>query len=105
MVVRHTPVISELRLFESDAPGHMAPFDACCSVVWETPTVAWVRMLHGRLTLRMAQQLLDFFVERGVKTLRATRADGRILPGGKARDDGTFEIDVQALAARRARKR
>ena len=105
MVVRHTLVASELRLFESDDPGPTDPFDACCNLVWQSPTVVWVRMLHGRMTLRLAQQLLDFVVAHGVKTLRATRAEGRILPGGKLLKDGTFEIDVQALAARRARKR
>jgi hypothetical protein len=99
-VIRHSPTLSELRFFEAANPPPMAPFDACCLVVWETERVIWLRMLHGRLTRKLMRELLAWLVERGVDVVRSHRATGHVLPLGVERSDGSWETRVADLAAR-----
>lgn len=99
-MIRHTPTLSELRFFEAANPPPMAPFDACCLVVWETERVIWLRMLHGRLTRKLMRELLAWLVERRVDVVRSHRATGHVLPLAVERPDGTWETKVADLAAR-----
>lgn len=94
MTIRHTPLVSELRLFEADAPPQQATYDACCNVVWESDRVIWLRMLRGRLTLKLLRELVDWLDAQGIVTIRAQRAPRRLLPLATRREDGSYEVRV-----------
>lgn len=102
-MIRHTPTLSELRFFEADDPPPMAPFDACCNVIWESERVVWVRMMHGRMSPKLLRELIAWLHERGVQILRAHRAPHRLLPMAVRRPDGSYELDVAAALARAAK--
>lgn len=99
-MIRHALTISELRIFEADDPAPMAEYDASCLVVWETPTVIWLRMLRGGLSRKMLRSLLAWLVAQRIEVVKAHRAAGHVLPLAKAQPDGSFSVSVPELARR-----
>lgn len=99
-MIEHSLTVSELRMFSAARPDPAADFDASCMLIWQTPTVVWVRLLKGALTRALMAELLQWLQAQGVHTVLARRVDGRVLPMGRKRADGTYEIDLPALAAR-----
>ena len=93
-MIRHAITTSELRLFESDDPAPMAPYDACCILVWETDRTVWLRMLHGSLSMRLLRQLINWLAAHGVETVRAHRAPRRLMPLAAQREDGSYELRI-----------
>ena len=89
-------------MFNSDAPGPYEPYDAIATVLWEAdPHTIWLQGFHGKVGLRILWQLHAWFVEQGITTVKAHRADGHVLPGGVLGPDGGAPVDVAALGRRR----
>ena len=99
-MIRHEVQISTIRFYNTDSDDPFAPYDAICSLAWETPSTVWVKGLHGDLTRKTMKDLLKFFIDNGVHTLKAHRATGRTLPGLTVRDGTYAEVDVADLARR-----
>jgi hypothetical protein len=96
-MIRHTVQFSSLRFYESDTPTQFEPYAAICSITWETPTIIWITGLHGTLTRKMLRQLVQFFFEHNIATVKAHRADSRALPFVTYRTEYHVEIDVSKI--------
>lgn len=99
-MIRHSRTVSELRFFESDDPAPMAQFDACCLLIWDSPTVIQLRMLHGALSRKLLRELVDWLDAARIEYVRARRADGRLLPLGVMQPDGSYVVEVARLVER-----
>jgi hypothetical protein len=99
-MIRHAVTLSELRFFDADEPAPMAPFDACCLVMWESERVVWLRMMHGRMSRKLIRQLVAWMADHGVELVCAHRAQGHVLPLARQREDGHgLEVRVADLVA------
>ena len=103
-MIRHTPTLSELRLFEAASPAPMAEYDAACLLLWETPQVVWIRMLKGHVSRKLLRELLQWLLDNQVHTVRAHRAAGHVLPLSVLQADGAFSVSVADLATRFLRR-
>jgi hypothetical protein len=99
-MIRHEVQISTIRFYNEPTDDPFAQYDAICSLVWETPTVLWIKGLHGDLTRKTLRDLLSFLVENGIQTVKAHRSAGRTLPGLKTRNGQFAEVSVTDLANR-----
>ena len=99
-MIRHALTVSELRIFDAEDPAPMAEYDASCLVVWETPSVIWLRMLRGGLSRKMLRSLLTWLVEQRIEVVKAHRAHGHVLPLARVQPDGSFAVAVPELAGR-----
>lgn len=93
-MIRYTETTGELRFFDDDDAPHMARFDASCVVLWEQPTVVWIRMLStnagSSVTRKMLRDLVDWLVEHRVEMVRSRRGMGHLLPLARLQPDGSF---------------
>ena len=99
-MIRDEPLTSTVRFYNNDDADKFADFDAVCTLVWESPTVVWVKGLHGEMNLKLIKQFADYLNSRGVKTLKAFRADNRRLPFTTNRDGNMVEMDVEKALRR-----
>lgn len=98
-MIRHQIVTSRLRFHLDPNAPEMAPYDATCGLMWESPTVIWIEGLHGNMPRPLLRDLVQFCLDHGIQTIKAHREPGRRLPFGRERGDHT-EIAIQDAAAR-----
>lgn len=91
------------RFYDCDEPDDLAPYEASCVLEWSGPREVWIKGMTGRLTRRTVREFVNLLVSLAVRTVVARRAEGHVLPGGVASEDGTVRIDVGQLADRFAR--
>lgn len=103
-MIRHEPLTAALRFYERDSDLPTPPYDAICTVVWETRNTIWIRGLHGEMSRKLLRELLEWFIDNGVCTVRAHRDSAHSLPFARTQDDGSFAIDVADLIDRFARR-
>lgn len=91
---------STLRFYEAESGDPFQPYDAVCTVIWESPSVVLIRALHGRFTVPLMRDLCRFLLDNHVQTVRAMRDGSRRLPMGEVQPDGHTLIDVAEFAER-----
>lgn len=63
-------------------------------------TVAWIKILTGKLRPLHLRQLTDTLSDLGIKEVLATRTDGHTLPCAHVDDEGNFRVSVERLVQR-----
>jgi hypothetical protein len=97
-VIVHTLTFSELRFFKGEwAEG--VEYDASCVVMWESPTIVWLRLLQGTLTRKMLRELLDWLISNGIEEVKANRGGKHSLPLS-VKKDSYYSLVVKELAAK-----
>lgn len=81
---------------EYSASG-MPPFQAVCTLEWESQRVAWAHALLGVASRVVLRELVAELDARGVEVLRANRAEGHCLPRAVLLPDGTYEMRIADL--------
>lgn len=84
---------------EADAPL-MADYQMVCTIQLTSDTEAWVHGMLGVSNRRIWRAIVAELLRRGVHTLYAKRAPGRVLPRGETMPDGSLRIDLRALDRR-----
>lgn len=101
---RYAPRTAEMRLFESDNPDAMAPFDAFASIIWIRPNVVGIYGMRGKVTRQTVWELLRSLYAKGARVIYAERAPGKRLPFGEQVEggdfDGMFRIDINKFVKR-----
>lgn len=95
---------SVLRLYRVESDDAMPPIDAVCTLEWEDAATVWCWAFKGDLTRGMLRELVDWFLEHGIVTVKAHRDSAHSLPFGELQPDGSRHINVPRLAARVARR-
>jgi hypothetical protein len=99
-MIRHEVQVSSIRFYNTETDDPYAPYDAICSLTWESPSVIWIKGLHGELTRKTLRDLLGFLTTNNIQTVKAHRATGRTLPGLTVREGSFAEVSVSDLAKR-----
>lgn len=96
-MIRHSLLTSQLRFFNEETPDPFAPYDAICTISWETPAIVWLIGLHGTLTRGLFREMLKYFYDAKVKTIKAYRAPGHRLPFATSIGENLYSIDVEKV--------
>lgn len=99
-MIRDEPLTSTVRFYDNDDAGLFDDFDAVCTLFWETPETVWVKGLHGTLNMKLMRQLISYLHSKGVKTIKAYRAENRKLPFTSNRSGNLVDIDVHNIIKR-----
>lgn len=91
---------SVARMSAEYSASETPPFQAVCTLEWETPSVVWVHGLLGLGNRRLWREFVAELDGRGVEFLRATRAEGHRLPRAVLLADGSYQMRVADLKAR-----
>lgn len=73
-------------------------YDGICTIRWDPPETCWVSALKAeregprRINRRVWRQFIEALMAEGVRYVRATRAEGRIIPRAEKLPDGSFQI-------------
>lgn len=91
--------IDEVRMSIRGAGASDKPaYETACNFIWETPTSLTISMLNGETPRVLLRELLEKLDELGVKTVHASRAEGRLMPrlfqktGHRADDMYTMDV-------------
>jgi hypothetical protein len=102
-MIRHELQISQIRFYNIESDDPFFPFDAICSLVWETKDTVWVKGFHGKLSRQTLREFLQFLIDNDIKTVKAFRSVQKTLPGIIFRKDNFTELSVDDLARKYAR--
>ena len=94
---------SILRLYRVESDAAMPPIDATSTLELEGETTVWLWAFKGELTRGMLRELVDWFLEHGIVTVKAHRDSAHRLPFVVLQPDGSRHIDVAKLIDRVAR--
>jgi len=94
-MIRHSTLTSQIRFFKEPTTDPFAPYDAICTLTWESADTVWLVGLHGDFNRKFVRELLSFLHDRGVTTVKAFRAPGHGLPFAEYQGDNLFVIDIQ----------
>ncbi|KQP12470.1 hypothetical protein [Pseudorhodoferax sp. Leaf267] len=76
------------RFYLQDDAAPMSDYQLVCTLNWESPNVVWVHGLMGRGSRKLWRDFAAKLHEVGVEQIRATRAEGRVLPRARPHPDG-----------------
>lgn len=77
----------------------MMQYDAICTIVWETQKTIWIKGLHGTLSRKLLRELVKFFIDNSITTVKAHRAGGHSIPF-MAKIDDHMELSVDDVASK-----
>lgn len=91
---------SVVRFYSEPDPKPMADYHAVCTLWWESAAVVWMHGLKGNGTRALWREFVQALADRGVRTIKATRAAGRILPRARQMPEGHYEMQIADLLTR-----
>ena len=86
-MIRHELTSSTLRFYEVESDNPFQQYDAICTLIWEAKDIIWIKGLHGILSRKLLRELVKFFVDNSIITVKAHRADGHSIPFMSKIDD------------------
>ena len=104
-MIREEKTITTVRFYHTESDDPYLPYDAVCTVVWESPDVVWIKAMNGKLTRKLMCDFVVYLYDQGVKTIKSTRGDGKTVPFVTLKDGNYFEIDVEKAMERIAKRR
>ncbi len=100
-MIHHEVQVSILRMFENEnAVVGDDPYDAIMTLVWLDKHTVYAKGLHGKLSRKLAFELVRKLISMGVNVVKAHRAEGHSLPGAVLIAENEYELDLHALAVR-----
>jgi hypothetical protein len=100
-VIQHDVTTSVVRFYKDDNAKWGDPYDAVCTLLWESDTVVEAIAFHGNVTHKMYTEFLRWMVDNGIEELKASRHGNHLVPGGVVDSGGMVHMDVKSLANRR----
>jgi hypothetical protein len=82
---------------ENDMPL-MADFQLVCTV--QQSEEVWIHGMLGESSRVIWRAIAGALIDRGIRFVRARRAQGRILPRGETMEDGSLRVDLYQLIQR-----
>lgn len=95
-MIRHFLELTSLRFYEKQSDDPFEPYDAVCTILWESQTVIWVRGLNGPMSRKLLREFLHWLVKNNITKIKAHRHENRSLPAGRRVGDH-IEILVSDL--------
>lgn len=95
-MIRHEPISSIVRFYPEESDDPLAPYTASCMLVWETPTIIWIKGLSGTLNIALLRDFAKFLLDNKIETIRTFRASNHTLPLVTTVNGNYCEIDVAA---------
>lgn len=93
-MLRYEPAVGILRFYPEDTDPNDpdAPYEASCTVIWESPGVIWLKGLSGRFTRKHLVSIIKFGLENNIHLVKSYRNSGK-LPFMTSSDGRYCEID------------
>lgn len=98
-MIRIETLISTVRFYDGEPSDPFAPFVGVATISWESPSVVWVRAMHGSFGRRQLRDLVEYLSSSGVTTVKAFRDPAKRLPFGVQVGDHV-EMDVAEAVKR-----
>lgn len=93
-MIRHDELVSHLRFYSSESSEEYPPYDAICTLVWESSTVIWVKGLQGKMTLKLWKEFAQWLIDRKIKLVKLERAEKHTMPFASLKDGNYYEVEV-----------
>jgi hypothetical protein len=85
-MIRHEWLLTTIRFYSHETTDPFQPYDAICTLTWETPTVVWIQGLKGTMQPQHWVDLHDFLFSVGVRTAKCYTSDKIKIPFEGTRD-------------------
>ncbi|MGC3984846.1 MAG: hypothetical protein QM777_09010 [Pseudorhodoferax sp.] len=89
-----------LRAYPEDDMPLMADFQLVCTCQQSAADEVWIHGMLGQSNRVIWRAIAGALLGRGVRYVRARRAQGRILPRGETMEDGSLRVDLHQLMQR-----
>lgn len=93
-MIRHDEVVSHLRFYIECSTEEYPPYDAICTLVWESKEIIWVKGLQGTMTPALWREFALWLVHNGIKLVKLERADGHKMPFGTYNKGHYWEVEI-----------
>ena len=93
-MIRHEVVVSQLRFYNEESSETYPPYDAICTVVWESKEVIWVKGLHGKLNLSLYKEFANWVIQCGIKLVKLERAGNHTMPFASYNSGNYYEVSI-----------
>jgi hypothetical protein len=92
-MIKQEVLVTILRFYPSDSADPLAKYTACCTIMWESAHVIWLKGLVGTLSKQNLKELAKFFIDNDIHLVKAIRAN-ESMPFVTKVDGNYCEIDV-----------
>lgn len=95
-MLRYEPAVGILRFYpeNTDIDDLSAPYDASCTILWESPGVVWLKGLSGKFTRKHLEALIRYGLENNIRLLKTYRNSGN-LPFMTSAEGRYCEVDLE----------
>lgn len=94
-MLRYEPAVGILRFYpentNTDDPS--APYDASCTILWESPGVVWLKGLAGKFTRKHLEALVKYVLDNNIHLVKSYRNSGN-LPFMTSSQGRYCEVDI-----------
>lgn len=104
-MIRHDEIVSHLRFYSQYSDDPYPPYDAICTVIWESKDVIWVKGLQGKMTLTLWRELAGWLIEKGIKLVKLERAENHTMPFASFNSGTYYEVAVDEKLERWAKRK
>lgn len=104
-MIRHDEIVSHLRFYSQYSDDPYPPYDAICTVVWESKHVIWVKGLQGKMTLSLWREFARWLIDRDVTLVKLERADNHTMPFASYNSGKYYEVQVDEKLKRWANRK
>jgi hypothetical protein len=89
-----------LRAYPEDDMPLMADFQLVCTCQQSCCDEVWIHGMLGTSNRVIWRAIASALMDRGIRYVRARRAQGRILLRGETMEDGSLRVDLHELIQR-----
>lgn len=93
-MLRHSLLTTQIRFFIEDSEDPFAPYDAICTLCWESASTVMLVGMHGTLNRKLFRELISFLAQEEVRTLKAYRSPTHTLPFATQIAPDLYQIDI-----------
>lgn len=95
-MLRYEQAVGILRFYADtvDPTDMNAPYEASCTIIWETPDTIWLKGLSGKFNRKHLASIIEFGLDHNIKFLKSYRNSGN-LPFATKTQGRYCEVDVE----------
>lgn len=93
-MIRHDEIVSHLRFYSQESNDPYPPYDAICTIIWESKDVIWVKGLQGKMTPGLWREFALWLIDRGIRLVKLERAEGHTMPFATYNSGNYYEVAV-----------